>query len=319
MDKLERVERRLRLHDLRVLMSVVEAGSMNKAAERLSTSQPAISRAISDLEHALGVPLLDRSPTGVQPTDYGRAIVRRGIAVFDELRHGIKDVEFLADPTAGELRFGCAEAMADTFVAAAIDRLTRKYPRLSFHVATDAGPPIFERLAAREVELVISRIPREAAEKYLVVSELFETSYVVAAGPGSPWAGRRKVRLAEIQNEPWTLPPSDSFGHSLINEAFRANGLDPPRVVATAVSRSMRNRLLATDRFLTMVPGFSVMPRQYPFLKVLPVDLPPTRAPVTVVTVRNRTLSPLAMLFLDTLREIATKEMIRGKSKAPSA
>ena len=76
MDEIERVERRLKLHDVRVLMSVVQAGSMNKAAERLGTSQPAISRAIADLEHSLGVPLLDRTPQGVESTQYGRALIR---------------------------------------------------------------------------------------------------------------------------------------------------------------------------------------------------------------------------------------------------
>src|SRR5215510_1861200 len=112
MDEIERIERRVKLHDVRVLMSVVQAGSMNKAAERLATSQPAISRAISDLEHALGVRLLDRSPNGIEPTQYGRSIIKRGIAVFDELRQGVKDIEFLADPSVGELRIGTTEAMA---------------------------------------------------------------------------------------------------------------------------------------------------------------------------------------------------------------
>src|SRR6266700_2876088 len=85
-DEIDRIERRLKLHDVRVLMSVVEAGSMHKAAERLATSQPAVSRAIADLEHALGVRLLDRSPTGIEPTQYGHAIIKRGLAIFDELR-----------------------------------------------------------------------------------------------------------------------------------------------------------------------------------------------------------------------------------------
>jgi DNA-binding transcriptional LysR family regulator len=125
---------------------------------------------------------------------------------------------------------------------------------------------------------------------------------------------RRKIKLAETQNEPWTLPPSDSFGHTLIAQAFRVNGLDPPHAVATAVSRSMRNRLLATGRFLTMVPGFSVFPHQYPFLRELPIELPDTRAPVTVVTLKNRTLSPLATLFLDTLRDVAMRALARAKS-----
>src|ERR1044071_2427580 len=101
MDEIERIERRLKLRDVRVLMSVVQAGSMHKAAERLNTSQPAVSRSIADLEHALGVRLLDRSTRGVEPTQYGRAIIKRAVAAFGELRQGVKDVKFLADPTVG--------------------------------------------------------------------------------------------------------------------------------------------------------------------------------------------------------------------------
>src|SRR3982074_2011393 len=127
MDEIERIERRVKLHDMRVLMTVVQAGSMGKAAEQLGTSQPAISRSIADLEHALGVRLLDRSPRGIEPTPYGRALVARGLAVFDELGQGIKDIEFLADPTAGEVRVGASIAVAVGFVAAVVDRLCRDY------------------------------------------------------------------------------------------------------------------------------------------------------------------------------------------------
>ena len=64
----DRIGRRMKLHDLHVLMTVVQAGSMGKAAQRLNTSQPAISRSIAELEHALGVRLLDRHRQGVEPT-----------------------------------------------------------------------------------------------------------------------------------------------------------------------------------------------------------------------------------------------------------
>src|SRR5262245_54693396 len=146
MDQIERIERRLKLHDVRVLMSVVEAGSMAKAALHLGTSQPAISRSIADLEHTLGVRLLERSAKGVEPKKTGQAIIRRGVAVFDELRQGVKDVEFLADPTAGELRVGCPEAIAAGPVLTVINRLTRRHPRIVFHVATGNAPSVYRAL-----------------------------------------------------------------------------------------------------------------------------------------------------------------------------
>jgi molybdenum-dependent DNA-binding transcriptional regulator ModE len=93
-DEIGRIEPRIGLHDLRVLMVVVEAGSMGKAARLLATSQPAVSRSIGELEHALGVRLLDLSARGIEPTPYGRALLKRGTAVFDELQQSIKDIRF---------------------------------------------------------------------------------------------------------------------------------------------------------------------------------------------------------------------------------
>src|SRR5262249_39290540 len=90
-----RIGRRLGLRDLHVFFTVVQRGSMAKAAQQLNVTQPAVSKAIGDLEHTLGVRLLDRRPQGVEPTIYGHALLKRGNAVFDELKQSIRDIEFL--------------------------------------------------------------------------------------------------------------------------------------------------------------------------------------------------------------------------------
>src|SRR3954452_12265080 len=102
-----RIGRRLKLRDLHILSAVVEGGSMAKAAAHLRMSQPSISEAIANLETALGVRLLDRGSRGIAPTMYAQALLKRSHVVFDELRQGIRDIEFLADPSAGEVRIGC--------------------------------------------------------------------------------------------------------------------------------------------------------------------------------------------------------------------
>src|SRR4249919_743772 len=106
MDRYQRTRRRLKLRQLEILLAVADTGSMAKAATQLAITQPAISRALADAEQTLGVPLFDRGQHGVEPTEYGRALLKRGIAAFDELDQGIREIEFLADPTAGELRIG---------------------------------------------------------------------------------------------------------------------------------------------------------------------------------------------------------------------
>jgi len=234
LDNPDRIERRLKLHDVRVLMSVVQAGSMSKAAERLGTAQSALSRSIAELEHALGVRLLDRSPRGVEPTAYGRALIKRGVAVFDELTQGVKDIEFLADPTAGELRIGAGESMAAGPIPVAIDRLSRQYPRISVHVATGNFERLCDELIQRKIEIAIRRISGPIVDRQLVVERLFEDSYVVAAGAQNPWTRRRRVQLADLMDEPWVLRPFDMSSGAFIAQVFRASGLLPPRATVFA-------------------------------------------------------------------------------------
>src|SRR6267142_2791057 len=119
----DRIGRRMKLHDLHVLMSVVQMGSMGKAASLLNTTQSAISRSVADLEHAIGVRLLDRSRQGVEPTEYGRALLDGGAAVFDGLRQAVQKIEILADPTVGHVTVGGNEATSAALLPAVFGRL----------------------------------------------------------------------------------------------------------------------------------------------------------------------------------------------------
>jgi DNA-binding transcriptional LysR family regulator len=300
----ERIGRRLKLRGLRILMTVVECGTMGKAAERLSISQPVVSKAIADMEHALGVRLLDRSQRGAEPTPYGRALIKRGVAIFDEMRQGIEEVEFLSDPTAGEVRIGATDAVNAAMVAPVIDRLSRKYPRMTFHVVAGVPAPLRQELAARHVDFVIARFARPASEEY---SEeiLFHDALVVVAGPNNPLTRRRKIELAELLSEPWVLDPLDTDFGAMQAGVFRAVGLDPPRLTVAAPSMALRDELLATGRFLTVVVGFSLLlPRKHPGLKPLPVKLANPRQPVGITTLKNRSLSPVAQMFIESVRQL---------------
>jgi DNA-binding transcriptional LysR family regulator len=99
MDWADRIGRRVRLRDLHILLAVAERGSMAKASAHLAISHPVVSKTISDLEHTLGVKLFDRNAQGVELTIYGKALLRCGVNVFDEMRQGLRQIETLADPS----------------------------------------------------------------------------------------------------------------------------------------------------------------------------------------------------------------------------
>ncbi len=304
----DRIGRRIRLQDVHVLMAVVQAGSMRKAAQQLNTSQPNISKSIADLEHALGVRLLDRQRQGVEPTEYGRALLDCGIAVFDELRQGVKNIEFLADPATGEARVGGSPFLAATLACAVIDRLSRRYPRIAVHLAVGSDPDLYRKLRDRNLDLLIARKFGPIDERLEFESLFDDSPYLVAAGARSPWARRRRIELAELVSESWVLPlPSGPIG-SVAMEAFRASGLAYPRRTVFVDTAEGRINLLASGRFLTILARSTLrFSTGRPKFKVLPVELPSSPVLVGIVTLKNRTLSPVARLFIEHAREVAKR------------
>jgi DNA-binding transcriptional LysR family regulator len=302
-----RIGRRIRLRELHILLGVVQSGSMAKAAQLLAMSQPAVSKAIADLEQALGVRLLDRGPKGVEPTSYGRALARRGAVVFDELRHGVGEIEFLADPSVGEVRLACGEPVGATLVAPVIERLSLTRPGLVFHVTTANTITLeFQELRERKLDLMIGRIVTPFAEDDLWAEPLFGQSIVVVAGAQSRWARRRSVELAELVEEKWILLPPDTPHSTYVVSAFRARGLEPPRATVTSNLIRLREALVATGHFLSAFPAELLHPYKgrHPAIKVLPVNLGPPQ-PIAIVTMKNRTLSPAVELFIDCARTVA--------------
>ena len=201
MELSDRIGRRLKLQDLHVLMAVVQAGSMSKAAALLNTGQSAISRSIGELERTLGVYLLERGPRGVEPTQYGRALLDGGAAVFDDLRQTVRNIEFLSDPATGEVWVGCNSSVAASFVSAVVDRLSRRYPRIVVQlVMVQLGKKAdsLRDLHERKLDLVIIRRFGALADERLSFEFLFDDPFVVAAGAQSPWTRRRKIELAEL-------------------------------------------------------------------------------------------------------------------------
>ncbi len=302
----ERIGRRIRLRDLHILLAVVQCKSMAKAAEHLAISKPVVSKVIADLEHVLGVRLLERDRHGAQPTIYGAALLKRGTTVFDELREGVKDIEFLTDPAAGEVRIGSNSFLAATFVSAVIKRLSQRYPRIVFHLVTAYETDTLHReLSERNVDLLVARRLGLFTDEKFGFENLYNDSYIVVAGVQNQWARRRRIALAELVNESWLLPPPERALGPVYLEAFRASGLDYPRAAVFTIDSRVRIGLLATGRFLTIVPTAVLRFSKRPEIKVLPVELQYARVPIGIVTLKNRTLSPVAQLFIDCAREVA--------------
>jgi DNA-binding transcriptional LysR family regulator len=304
-----RIGRRLRLRDLHVLFTVVQCCSMAKAGQKLGVTQPAVSKVIAELEQTLGVRLLDRGPRGVDPTMYGRALLTRSNAAFDELRQSVRDIEFLADPTVGEVRIGCQEPFAAAILPSVIDRFSQAFPRVVLHVE-QLGSLAAEASALRErtIDAAVFLLVKPHDDKRMMddlnAEVLFDEQLVVATGTQSRWARRRKIDLAELAGESWILNESDTLSYLRVAEAFAARGLGLPKTVLQTNSTHLRVNLAASGRYLATFPNSALRAYGALFaLKILPVELPVQPWPAVIVTLKGRTLSPVVERFIAYVRD----------------
>jgi DNA-binding transcriptional LysR family regulator len=310
----DQIRHRLKLRHLNVLLAVAEHGSMIKAAQQLAVSQPVVSKAIADLEQTLGVRLLERGQRGVEPTSYGRALLRRSIAIFDDLRASVRELEFLADPTTGELRIGSTEAMGTSLVPMIIEQMSKAYPRIRFELVMADPVTLREReLRGRRVDLVIGqRITPGFDTDDLNVTVLFNDRLRIVAAKSNPWAARRKIALADLIGDRWCLPPPSHPVGALVHEAFRRRKLPPPQPVVEAQTAPFTCSLVAGGQYLGVL-GLVFLGAfdRLAAIKVLPVDLPIGEWPVSILTLRKRAPNPVTRLFVDhaqeVVRSLATK------------
>jgi DNA-binding transcriptional LysR family regulator len=303
----DRIGRRIKLRDLHIVLAVAEAGSMAKAAQRLAISHPVVSKTISDLEQTLKVKLFDRTAQGVEVTNYGQALLKCGVNVFDEMRQGLKQIEFLTDPASGELAVGCPEIMNAGIVPAISERFLQQHPRVQLRVVhADVALAQYDPLRERKVELLIGRPPEPFIEEGLVSEPLIQEPFVAVAGVGSRWESRRRLQLADLIEEPWVLPPSDSTPGTIIAGIFKSEGLQQPRARVATLSVQLTTTLIGTGKFVGLLPNsVARFGARRVGLKILPAKIPATHYSIAIITVKNRTPGPLAKLFVEHARAVA--------------
>jgi len=302
---------RIRLRDLFVFLTVIECGSMSRAAARLGVSTPSVSELVADLEHAVGVRLLDRSNRGVVATPFGEALRLRGQAAFDELRQGMRDIESIADPGSGEVRIGCPESAA-AFLVFVIEQVSRRYPRMRFVTRQVRAPTVeFPELLSRDSDLVLARLVSAPLQGRLGenfdAEVLFDDPFSAVVGSRSKWARRRRIDLSELAKERWILPSLDVLAGLILQDAFRARGLKAPEPHIETFSILLRNTLPVRGDYISVLPRSALrLSAERYGLKELPIALSsPRSSPLAIVTLKNRSLTPAVRVFIECAREAA--------------
>ncbi len=304
MNSLDTIARRVTLRELRLLLAVARSGSILKAANEIGLTQPALSKCMAELEGTLGVRLFDRTNRGVNPTPHGEILLRRASGVFDELRQAVDELAFMTDGSRGELRIGGTPTMCAGILPRAVVSVLGQRPGFRFQVAELELEKLAGEVRIRSLDFGIGREPSTDDGDALSFKRLFDDRLFVVAGAQHPLAARQSVTLDDAALHQWVLPAIEGSMIGQLRNEFRRHKLDLPQPLVRTMSVLVRYELIATNHFLTVMYGsvlrFGNVPR---FLRVLPIDLP-AGVPVGTFHLKNRTLAPSAILFMQTTEEL---------------
>ncbi|MBU1441270.1 MAG: LysR family transcriptional regulator [Gammaproteobacteria bacterium] len=241
--------RRLRLRHLELLVTLDEAGTVRGSADRLSLSQPAISKMLGEIEEAFGARLFDRSRRGVRANAFGVAAIHRARIILSELSRAADEVDAMRTGASALLRIGTLSVTAA--VPAAVLELQRAMPGASVQIREGRVRELLQRLLNGELDCVFGAITPEVLAsdplQSLQSEVLLADDLCVLASASGPLPRRRAWRWRDLMSERWVAPPRETLVRQAFMTAFLNEGVEPPAPVIEAMSSVTVGTVLRLD------------------------------------------------------------------------
>lgn len=298
--------RRLRLHHLKLISELHDSRGVLKTSQRLNLTQPAITKALSDIERALNVTLFERTNRGLKPTRYGDILARHAKAILAQVHHAADEIEDIRIGYSGHVTVGTLLAASASLLPEAIAHLKRDRPELTITVIEGTYDALLPALQRGEIDIVLGRLATENRSADLCYEEFYSEPTCLVVRRGHPLAGETGLELEHLVDQPWLIPVQETALRRQIEAAFAAAGTRLPSNITESVSTLTNRALLQMTDCICVVPYHVVLADlKAGLLSMLPVKLQATTGPVGAITRKGQELPPAAQLLLNELRVIA--------------
>jgi len=293
----------------RHLVLLTELGchrSIARAAEAANLTQPAASKLLAELEHALGIQLFERVARGVEPTTYGEVLIRRASAALAEMDAAHQEVRELLTGMSGHVRVGSVLTPTTRLVPEAVNLLKQKYPKVNIAITLDTSNILIERLRAGELDIVIGRILDAKSVAEMNFEPLRDEPHSLIGRIGHPLANHVNLQLQDLVHQAWILPPTGSRLRDRLTALFLSRGLDQPAVIVETHALPLVITLLAGGDMIVALPEELIqLYLDLGMLVVLPFVIDVRMETYGIVTRKEHQLSPGATAMLAAIREAA--------------
>jgi DNA-binding transcriptional LysR family regulator len=297
----------LKIGHLRMIVALEEHGQVSAAASVLNISQPAASRMIAEMEAILGAPICDRLPRGVALTPYGIALARRAKAVLLELREVDREVSELKAGKGGSIFLGAVTAPAIELVIPAIKIVRERYPKVEINMQVETSSALAKELLASRHDFIIARIPDDLNPRLFEARVIGVEKACLIVRRGHPLMERSVVRLEELHGFDWVLQPGGSLLRRTLEGIFVSHNAPLPDRILNTTSLLLTLVMVAqTDAIAAVslevakfLQGSSDLDGS---VEILPIEFEIVVQPYSLITVRDRSLSPAAQILYDQIR-----------------
>lgn len=290
-----------------LLVALDDIRHLGKVAASINVSQPAISKALGELERGLGLRLFERTARGVIPTTYGQCLIRHARAMQSELAQARDELQGLVSGASGSIRVGVLATAALELLPRALAELKAKQPGVFVLVREGIVETLLPELWLGNLDLIVGRLPQEGAQG-LGEKILMEEGVSVVTGRHHPLVRRKRLRWSDLKEYPWVLPPVNTLLREPLERLFQDHALTMPvNRIETLSVHVIRAYLHHTNAIAALATDVSSYYESLGLLAVLPLDLPKLVRPVGIIWNRRRPVSPSAQALMQCLEAVARR------------
>lgn len=305
----------LKLSQLRHLVAVAEAGSLRQAARMLFLSQSSITKSIQQLEHSVGVELLQRTAQGVVPTTAGRALIARARAIDNELREARNDIDDLLGLGSGEIRVAASPTVATSLLPRAVVEFKKLRPKATLQLHEGVYPEVLQAVRKGELDFAVVLVADWVEDETVSFEILVKDRVVPAVRAGHPLE-RKRATLDELLSADWVIYRRGHSGRDVFEQTFIAAGLEPPRSTIECSSFTCLRSLVERGDYVTLLPNQLLLD---PTLRrsLSPIDMQSDMPSwnVAIVYRARQELPPLCHAFLEALRGEALRSSLPAEAR----
>lgn len=290
----------LKLHQLRAFVDVARQGSIRAASRLSGLSQPALTKAIQELELALGARLFERRQQGVTLTDIGDNFFKHASLVLEELRVAQEDIQQRLGLAGGRVNIGVGGSIARTVMPQVINQFHREYPLVKVRIVEGQLVSMVHELRQGELDFTINTYDKNHLDQELIFERLMERDYQVVMRKGHPMAHART--LAELQHCDWTMPTPQGSYYRLLHDLFGERGM-APKIVVTCETFMACTSLVAQSDFVSIISRDVIEdPTHGGQLISLYLDEPLPKATFYLIQRKDTALTPMSAYMAQLFR-----------------